>query len=83
MLERKGFSTIKKNNTPFGPNLDPSKMLGSIISIKMELEQPDPSRKFVFPPQLLSPAKSATRKYNTLHSWMISNVCISGKQFFL
>lgn len=67
MLARKGFSMIKKNNTPFGPNLDPSKMLGSIISIKMELEQRDPSRKFVFPPQLLSAAKSATRKYAQLN----------------
>ena len=42
MLARKVFSTIKKNKTPFRPNLDPSKMLGSIISIKMELEQRDP-----------------------------------------
>ena len=77
------FSMIRKNKTPFRPNLDPSETLGSIITIKMELEQQDPSRKFVFPPQLLSAAKSARRKYNMLHSWTISTKCISLKQFFL
>ena len=60
--EERVFSMIRKNKTPFRPNLDPSETLGSIITIKMELEQRDPSRKFVFPPQLLSAAKSATRK---------------------
>ena len=79
MLARKESSTIKKSKTPFWRNLDPSEMLGSIITIKMELEQRDPLHKFVFPPQLLSAAKPATRKYNTLHSWTISTVCISGK----
>ena len=59
--EERVFSMIRKNKTPFRPNLDPSETLGSIITIKMELEQRDTSRKFVFPPQLLSAAKSATR----------------------
>ena len=72
---------IRKNKTSFWPNLNPSKTFGRIITIKVELEQRDPSRKFVFPPQLLSAAKSATRKYNMLHSWTISTVRISGKQF--
>ena len=66
--EERVFSMIRKNKTPFRRNLDPYETLGSIITIKMELEQRDPSRKFVFPPQLPSAAKSATRKYNMLHS---------------
>ena len=77
--EDRVFSMIRKNKTHFPPNHDPSKTLGSII-IKTELEQRDPSRKFVFLPQLLKAAKSATRKYNMM---TISVVCISGKQFFL
>ena len=60
--EERVFSMIRKNKTPFRPNLNPSETLGSIITIKMKLEQRDPSRKFEFPPKLLSTAKSTTRK---------------------
>ena len=62
--EERVLFMIRKNKTLFRPNLDLSKTLGNIITIKMELEERDPSRKFVLPPQLLSAAKSATRKYN-------------------
>ena len=66
--EERIFFMIRKNKTPFRAKLKPSKTLDSIINIKMELEQRDPSCKFVFLPQLLSAAKSATWKYNMLHS---------------
>lgn len=68
--EERVFSLIKKqkNKTAFRPNLDPNETLGSIVTVKMELQNGGSTSKYDFPPTVLSAAKKATMHYNNLHS---------------
>lgn len=66
--EERVFSLIRKNKTAFRPNLDPNETLGSIVTVKMELQNGGPTSKYDFPPTVLSAAKKATMHYNNLHS---------------
>lgn len=66
--EERVFSLIRKNKTAFRPNLDPNETLGSILTVKMELQNGGPTSKYDFPPTVLSAAKKATMHYNNLHS---------------
>lgn len=66
--EERVFSLIRKNKTAFRPNLDPKETLGSIVTVKMELQNGGSTRKYDFPPTVLSAAKKATKQYNNLHS---------------
>ena len=65
--EERGFSTVRKNKTPFWPNLDPDETLGSIITTKMALPDRIPPYKFEPPKELIDAAKKATREYNQAH----------------
>ena len=56
------------NKTAFRPNLDPNETLRSIVTVKMELQNGCPTRKYNFPPTVLSAGKKATMHYNNLHS---------------
>ena len=62
------FSIIRKNKTPFRPNLDSEETLGSIVTTKMALSKDVPPYKFEPPKDLLVAAKKATREYNLGHS---------------
>ena len=66
--EERVFSMVRKNKTPFRPNLDPDETLGSIIATKMALPQDTPAYKFDPPKELLVAAKKATREYNQAHT---------------
>lgn len=66
--KKRAFSLIRKNKTALRPNLDPNETLGSIITVKMELQNCGPVHKYDFPPTVLSAAKKATMQYNKLHS---------------
>ena len=55
--EERVFSLITKNKTVFRPNLDPNETLGSIVTVKMELQNGGPTSKYDFPPTVLSAAK--------------------------
>lgn len=66
--EERVFSMVRKNKTPFRPNLDPEETLGSIITTKMALPKDIPSYKFEPPRELIVAAKRATREYNLAHS---------------
>ena len=52
--EERVFSLIRKNKTVFRPNLDPNETLGSIVTVKMELQNGGPTSKYDFPPNVLS-----------------------------
>lgn len=58
--EERVFSLIRKNKTAFRPNLDPNETLGSIVTVKMELQNGSRASKYEFPPTVLSSAKKAT-----------------------
>ena len=67
--EEKVFSMIKQNKTAFRPSLNQEETLGSIMTIKMEMEnQPDPKGIYHFPPAVLNKAIEVTRKYSKAHS---------------
>jgi len=66
--EERVFSMVRKNKTPFRPNLDPEETLGSIVTTKMALPKDIPAFKFEPPKELLVAAKKATREYNQAHS---------------
>ena len=59
---------VRQNKTPFRPNLDPDKTLGSLITTKMAVPQDILAYKFDPPKELLAAAKKASREYNQAHS---------------
>ena len=65
--EERIFSIIRKNKTCFHPNLDPNKTLGSLVTVKLAMNNESVS-KFKLDKELLASAKQATRKYNKQHS---------------
>ncbi len=64
--EERVSSLIRKNKTSYRPNLDPDETL-SIIMVKMELLSRNARDKYIFPPNVLHAAKSATRNHNRAH----------------
>ena len=61
------FSMIKKNKTAFRPSLDLDETLGSIMTIKMEMQNRTKG-DYKVPPGGLKQAKVATRLYNRAHA---------------
>ena len=65
--EERVFSLVRKNKTPFRPNLDPDETLGSIVTTKMALPKDIPAFKFEPAKELLVASKKATKLYNNAH----------------
>ena len=63
--EERIFSIVRKNKTCFRPNLDPIETLGSIITVKLAVED-KPIHEIALPDELLRKAKKATREMNTI-----------------
>ena len=63
--EERVFSMIKKNLTSLRSCLDQEETLGSIMTIKMESRSRPEGINL--PPNVVKPAKSATRLYNKAH----------------
>ena len=61
------FSTIKKNKTAFWPSLDLDETIGSIMTIKMEMQN-HTKGDYKVPPGVLNQAKAATRLYDRAHA---------------
>lgn len=61
--EERIFSMVRKNKTPFRPNLDPEETLGS-----MALPKEIPPYEFEPPKELIVAAKKATGEYNLAYS---------------
>lgn len=64
--EERVFSMVRKNKTPFHPNLGLDGTLSSIIQVKLGVD--DPCEKFEATKQVLEKAKKATWEYNKAHS---------------
>ena len=65
--EERIFSIIRKNKTCFRPNLDPNETLGSLVTVKLAMNN-EPVSEFKLDKELLQSAKQATTKYNEQHS---------------
>uniref|UniRef100_H3A161 HAT C-terminal dimerisation domain-containing protein n=1 Tax=Latimeria chalumnae TaxID=7897 RepID=H3A161_LATCH len=63
--EKRLFSLIRKNRTPFRPNLGLDGTLSSIIQVK--LANPEPCFKFESTKEVIKKAKGATWEYNKKH----------------
>ena len=64
--EERVFCLIKMNKTEFRASVDLSMTLSSIISVKMNLD--DPSYLYKLSKAVLKKAKHGTKQYNQLHS---------------
>ena len=62
--EERVLSLIRKNKTAFRRNLDPNETLGSIITVKTELQNGGPAHNYDFPPTVLSAVNKTTMQYN-------------------
>ena len=57
--EERVFSIVRKNKTPFRPNLDTEETLGNIVTTKKALPKDTPAYKFEPPKELLIAAKKS------------------------
>ena len=64
--EERIFSMVRKNKTPFRPNLGIDKTLLSLLTVKLGVDEP--CEKFEPSKELLESAKKATTEYNRAHS---------------
>ena len=64
--EKRVFSMVRKNKTPFRSSLSLDGTLSSIITVKLGVD--DPCEKFEPSKQLLETAKKSTWEYNKAHS---------------
>lgn len=64
--EERVFSLVRKNKTPFRPNLSLDKTLSSILSIKLATEEP--CHKIVPHQEVVSKASKVTWEYNKQHT---------------
>ena len=63
--EERVFSIIRKNETPFRPNLGIDKTLPSLLTVKLATEEP--CHKYEPPPCVIKNAGKVTRQYNKEH----------------
>ena len=64
-LVKSGFLIIRKNRTPFRPNLAISKTLPSLLTVKLATEEP--CHKYEPPPCVIKNAGKVTWQYNKEH----------------
>ena len=63
--EERVFSMVRKNKTPFRPNLGLDKTLPSLLTIKLATEEP--CHKYSPPPKVVKRAGKVTWEYNKQH----------------
>ena len=61
------FDDKEEQNAAFRPSLDLDETLGSIMTIKMEMQNRTKGN-YKVPPGVLNQAKAATRLYNRAHA---------------
>ncbi len=64
--EERVFSIVRKNKTPFRPNLSLDKLLPSLLTVKLATEEP--CHKFNPPAQVVQRAGKVTWEYSKEHS---------------
>jgi len=64
--EERVFSMIRKNKTPFRPNLALDKTLPSLLTVKLATEEP--CHKYSPPPSIVERAGKVTWEYNKQHT---------------